>query len=446
MALLQDSKYSYISVFLQILSSSEATTLMMTAEESKATMPSPLTRVAKRINVANCIFGFPYRVRDGRLVLSRMSPWIALAVMSAANISMGFMINVSVNQVMRSANISFVDYLDYTGYSKLDVIVFNMINIIGLAVIIVMACSAPRVAEKLDGAFHQLASLGIDGLGYQTYERMRRLHDKFIRTAVVVLLLPLFIAWSFIFSYNYLFKHTGYGNVTAWAIFVLGSVLPFVGFLNPLAFNYTSIAVYLFGCMIEGYTFLKDLVECDIQDMETFRNRQSASRTAWKRILQMGQRLNLLQVDLNSTLSTDLLVLCGSFLLYLTIFSYNCLSALLKVDMSSVFIAINTVIAALLGLIFFTVFYVLCLAGQWLEDKREEAREALEDRLVEEARDLDEETREQLEVVISKMEEPKPISPCSAFAVNHAGFLNTMTTSFTYLIVLLQFKTAERVK
>ncbi len=128
------------------------------------------------------------------------------------------------------------------------------------------------------------------------------------------------------------------------------------------------------------------------------------------------------------------------------------------------FYFVASVVSSLfLTAIFLMAFYSLCWAGQQLEDRRDDARfeicnfsnnqdtvyyfslrEALEDAVVEHRQYMDEETASALRLVASRLDAPSaPISPCSAFAVNHSGYLNTIATSITYLIVLAQFKVAE---
>ena len=53
------------------------------------------------------------------------------------------------------------------------------------------------------------------------------------------------------------------------------------------------------------------------------------------------------------------------------------------------------------------------------------------------------ETQDLADHTLTKYERPVEISPYSFFNLNRAGFLSTLALVFTYLIVLVQFRTSE---
>ena len=107
--------------------------------------------------------------------------------------------------------------------------------------------------------------------------------------------------------------------------------------------------------------------------------------------------------------------------------------------------AFATVAYTLMCFEYTATFFSLCWTGQGVESYREEARERLEDCLADKGlrRGMGAEVLSSLELATARMESSDPISPYWAFGVNHGGFSSTMTTSITYLIVLLQFKVTE---
>jgi hypothetical protein len=93
-----------------------------------------------------------------------------------------------------------------------------------------------------------------------------------------------------------------------------------------------------------------------------------------------------------------------------------------------------------LALVYFQILYQLCSAGQRLEDWMEQSRKALANEVRRRCDEVDRQTHYDWTVLDGRLGKSGPISPGSYFVVNHSGFLCTMSTILTYLIVLLGFK------
>ncbi len=403
----------------------------------------PLRLIAGHINRAHWLIGLPFMVKEDRLVLRRASPWLALAMVVAVNTGGGVALFYSAIRQHGNATAAAAAYEDLAAMSKLDMLVLQMVSFMSILVMVVIASLAPRKFERLSRIFQGFGDLGIEGLGSGTYATITRLYT--MSGVMIALLFVAMAVSSYAFTHSLLFRHAGYGNPMHWAILVVSALSPFFSFLNPMMYASSILSIYLYGCMTEGFKFLEELARGQLGKEDKHEAQEEELRLTRDRMARVGKKLHSLLNYLNAALSAEMLTLCGAYLLCLTTFSYTCLSSFMKKNKGlQLYVASFCVTTFLLSIIFGAVFYALCWVGQSVEDSREKAREALEDFLVEwETAGSEEEVRGQLATLASQMEAPDPVSPFSAFAVNHAGFLNTMTTSFTYLIVFLQFKVAE---
>lgn len=95
----------------------------------------------------------------------------------------------------------------------------------------------------------------------------------------------------------------------------------------------------------------------------------------------------------------------------------------------------------LLGKCGFVKMISVFRAGQQLSDRVTETRRILSIWKIE--HDIDEKAKEEMEYLINAFNEAVPLRPLGAYNVNNSAALSTYGISFTYIIVLLQFRTSE---
>ena len=144
---------------------------------------------------------------------------------------------------------------------------------------------------------------------------------------------------------------------------------------------------------------------------------------------------------MNSVFSKILLLLSTYYLISITLFSYGFLIVLVtELNM----VKISSVICHLLLFLFYLfTFFSLCSIGQDFVDVQLQTSNALNRAYFLFKGQFKTETENYLEFVKEKLEKPVALSPYSFFNLDRSGFLATVALIFTYLIVLLQFKTTE---
>ena len=98
---------------------------------------------------------------------------------------------------------------------------------------------------------------------------------------------------------------------------------------------------------------------------------------------------------------------------------------------------------SLLCAYYYFTFGLICFLGQGLKDQQKETADALARVYYRCRRSWHPDTIAYAEFVKNRVERPNGLSPYSFFTLDRSGFLSTMALIFTYLIVLLQFKTSE---
>ena len=152
-------------------------------------------------------------------------------------------------------------------------------------------------------------------------------------------------------------------------------------------------------------------------------------------------KLSVQQEKMNSVFSKVVLLMSTYFLISITLFSYGFLIVLVtKMNM----LKISSVISHVLLFLFYLFsFFSLCSIGQDFVDGQVQTSNALNRAYFMFKGQFKTETENYLEFVKEKLEKPIALSHYSFFKLDRSGFLATLALIFTYLIVLLQFKTTE---
>ena len=152
------------------------------------------------------------------------------------------------------------------------------------------------------------------------------------------------------------------------------------------------------------------------------------------RLIQTAETANL-------TLQSLVLYLCSYYLVTTTLFGYACLTVLIS-GLNAVKLSLAVSNGLFFALYLFS-FYSLCDESQKLIDCEARTAKAIQEAIYKHNKTWSQEMQEQANFIKEKYANPPLFSPYSLFTLNRSGFLSTIALAFTYLIVLLQFKTAE---
>ena len=133
--------------------------------------------------------------------------------------------------------------------------------------------------------------------------------------------------------------------------------------------------------------------------------------------------------------------LCSFYVLTITLFSYSCLSIwisnlnILKISSAMLFFV--------LFICYVVAYFGLCSFGQNLINAQAKARKSLNKVMCAHQRKWSQDTVDLAYYTMTRYAEDLSISPYSFFSINHSVYASSLALIFTYLIVLLQFKTSE---
>ncbi len=197
--------------------------------------------------------------------------------------------------------------------SLLDISVFYLTTLAALATIVAFIWSSgPVKSQRLHSISLQLNELKIGGLGRATTKRISKI-TKYMTVLSLFVMVGLFIG-----AYGYVddkfFSRAGSrSDPLHWTLVVLNALLPYFGSINPLVFSTNCLAIFLLGCLVEGLLELEKIAKESPED-ESQGGGRSSSLEHWRRVAEMGKKLDLLQRDVAAALSFDLLVVCGEYL------------------------------------------------------------------------------------------------------------------------------------
>ena len=129
----------------------------------------------------------------------------------------------------------------------------------------------------------------------------------------------------------------------------------------------------------------------------------------------------------------------SKYLFTLTIYSYAAMIVLFSEGLRSTF-AIS-IFYCTCTVYYIYNFYILASNGQEMTEAQNETKEELEEFYFGHHNHWSAETRNKICLLMTKISRPKPMTPLGFFTLSKSGFLSSIALVFTYLIVLLQFRT-----
>ena len=159
------------------------------------------------------------------------------------------------------------------------------------------------------------------------------------------------------------------------------------------------------------------------------------------KLFSKAHMLSVQQEKMDLVFSKMILLLSTYYLISITLFSYGFLIVLFTE--LNLFKTSSVLCHVLLFLFYMSTFFSLCSSGQDFIDGKMQTSDALNRVYFMFKGQFKRETENYFEFVKEKLEKPIALSPYSFFNLDRSGFLATMAIVFTYLIVLVQFKTAE---
>ncbi len=386
---------------------------------------TPLARISAGVNGAHKFLGYPYKVVDGAMVFSSFKSWAVIITATALCLGAPYAYSVELQRQYQEDSWTLVQAK--SGQSTLDLLTAASSTALSFAVSIFIICKSKRKTGGLNEIFDKLCLFDHGSIGVKSHLRIKRLATRFAFAFFAFLLV--FITAAFWFNYTLVFKDLGYGHWKHWALFLIGMISPIYFYLNPVLCATSCLLIFVYGCISECY-------------MELFKMVKSLPKTDKdaKKIIEYAQGIEHLLKHIKTVLEVDLFVVCGAYLLYLSMHTYSGMCALL--DMDRLYKVLIGIISVILDFMFFSVFYALYNTGQQVEDSRSAAREALEDYMVNKQFERGH-TKSSFKMIIRRLRQAGPVSPFSAFALNHSGLMSAVTVSLTYWIVLMQFKVSE---
>ena len=143
----------------------------------------------------------------------------------------------------------------------------------------------------------------------------------------------------------------------------------------------------------------------------------------------------------NQKFESAVFFLCSYYLIMTTLLSYGCLTTMVsEINPAKRSLAVSY---TLFFISYLFVFFVLSNESQKIIDSQKATIKIMGTTIFRCQGLWSESTREFAIFVKAKYDKIIPLSPYSFFSLDRSGFLNTVALVFTYLIVLLQFKTTE---
>lgn len=434
----------------------------------KTKLKNPILVIAKEVNFASGLFGFPLKVdaTDGGVSFPKRA-WAQVLLMfflahanQAATIVWHVLSEESLDeQFERFRQKSGID----ASTMILAYLVVFMSNLSFIAAFFLVRAKVPRIsslcARMAEAADFGAGDGGPQVLGIATKRKLK----THVNLALVMSLAATatYFAFSFGIIMDFLLQSADSEDrrYLAWTMLGLSVWSFFLVFLNPHVNSISVLSVYLIGCLSECYDRMRHSLlskqarlrpsswTADEEDSQTGKWRVGRSGPSHREILFKGRLLDELLGDLNALLSPLILFLYVFYLSLVTAFSYMALVPVLMSSASGGLLVLAGYSFFLLAL-YLLGLYFLCVAGQTLEERRAAARTALEDWLAEDGEEEedgdDKVLRKEAEILVQQLDRVgRAVTPYNAFGVNHSGFVGMVATIATYVVVLVQFKVAD---
>ncbi len=399
--------------------------ISVSAWEEPPYKATPLERISAILNKANLYLGYPYKVEAGIIVPRRVKPWAILIMFVAFFLGGPTLFMVELQQRLQEEPWEVVK--EKSGQSDLDLFTAWTSSAVAFATSIFIIWTSRKKSALLNEVFGKLRDVGLATIGFESRIKIDRLITR-LKYALFAFLFFFFTACYWLY-YIVFFKDLGYGHWGIWVTFVNNLIAPIYYCMNPLLFTNSFLHIFLYSCMSECYEKLNIMIRTLPR---TDKNTQ--------RIIKCAHELEQLLQEITVTCGDEILIACGAYLLYLSMHTYSFMCALL--DLNKLYRVLMGIVSAIADTMFISAFYTLYNTGQQVEDARAKAAVTLEDFIMH-GNIKTADVKTVLERLLKRLEHPKPVSPCSAFPLNHSGLMSAITASVTYLIVLMQFKVTE---
>ncbi len=402
-------------------------------------MGKSLASLAPKFRVMSKFWGFPYRVSTGtgRLVFA----WSCVPKVYGNTILVTCLYLTSLfSSCLESGDCSALTAVKaYSGQSIMDVLVnLACTGLMFTSTTVCLVASWKKVDsvsdcfEAMDEMHHHLDMSALIG---KNVDKVMSFFRKYL-----ILLTALFFCCCFYFN---AVQDDLMGPDVSPVIWrkALAVLLPAFGlclsYLNPSSLGFLILSQFLLHMVIDSFNSFKNLSQrLDFQD-DTDKKLESYNES----IIKCGLKLCLLLELCNTALEPFLATFFSFFLSTVTCMQYSMISLLFNdLDVEGIGQVMTYCFISLICV--FTLKSIFS-CGQQLEYVRAGAKARLEEKFLS-MKDPSCPIAYRLRLLISKMEYPDPISPYAMFGVNNAGSLSAMTTIFTYLIVLLQFRISEK--
>ena len=234
--------------------------------------------------------------------------------------------------------------------------------------------------------------------------------------------------------------------VYAVAICTGGFIAGYCAMFSPLILSTQSIMYFLCKAIDLSHETVANKIDSMASNMnqkklDTDPNEiKTMTNEELKVLMQKAVKVLSYQENLSDLCGTLVFFLCSFYVVTITLFSYSGMS--LWISNFGMFHIASAINSDCLLLCYIAAFYSLCSFGQELVDSQTKARRALERLLYTHQRKWDQETMDLAYFLMCKYSDDLSLCPYSFFSLNRAGFLSSIALIFTYLIVLLQFRTA----
>ncbi len=395
---------------------------------------TPLGRVRRLLRIFGYLLLFPMYLRGEEL---RRSPFLLLKMLLAFFVSFCFLLYQGFVVWDQMGSYSLSNLMDMLAGAGLEISSIAMGSYIAtsLASLIltdVLFLLSGGIAKSLTDTLGLIAEIAL--------EHRRDLGRRSLRSYLGFQLIGVFLAVVSLTVYSLMgnlmyptfigpYTDNNFVRVATVLWFALGQ---FFLFWSPPMLVFESFMTYVVECVCEGYDIVAELA-------------RDETKSGRKKSLQLGFKVEKILQDLGKSFGTVLVFNLAAILVVISANLFCLLDLFFQQHQWNQMKRLMLLRHLAENSMYILTSALLCHCGQRLEDGRLRARRSLEDlsRTLHKKDDDSSAMEKDLMVLTSRMGQEAPLRPHSFISVNHRGFLGIMSSSVTYLIVLLQFKTSK---